>query len=150
MFTFLLVLQAIVAAVMIGVILMQKSEGGGLGIGGGGSPAGLLSARGASNFLTRATTVLATLFVVLSIALGALASVRSGGGSIDTSLSKAAQPATTSGAAPADGGGALGNLTAPTGGDAKGAAAPAAGEAKGAPAPADKAAPAPAGVPIEQ
>src|SRR3546814_3950793 len=67
LFTFLLVVQAVIAAVMIGVILMQKSEGGGLGV--GGSPAGLLSARGAAAFLTRATTVLANLFVGLSIVL---------------------------------------------------------------------------------
>ena len=97
LFTFLLVVQALIAAAMIGVILMQKSEGGGLGV--GGSPAGLLSARGAADFLTRATTILATLFVGLSIVLAALASVGGGGGSaIDTSLSKTAQ---TSGAAPA-------------------------------------------------
>jgi len=90
LFTFLLVLQALVASAMIGVILMQKSEGGGLGV--GGSPAGLLSARGAADFLTRATTVLASLFVGLSIVLAALASVGgAGGSSIDTSLSKSAQ-----------------------------------------------------------
>ena len=91
LFTFLLVVQALVAAAMIGVILMQKSEGGGLGV--GGSPAGLLSARGAADFLTRATTILASLFVGLSILLAALASVGGGGGAtIDTSLSKSAQP----------------------------------------------------------
>lgn len=96
LFTFLLVVQALVAAAMIGVILMQKSEGGGLGV--GGSPAGLLSARGAADFLTRATTILATLFVGLSIVLAAMASVGgAGGSSIDTSLSKTAQP---TGAAP--------------------------------------------------
>jgi len=96
LFTFLLVVQALVAAAMIGVILMQKSEGGGLGV--GGSPAGLLSARGAADFLTRATTILASLFVGLSIVLAALASVGGAGGStIDTSLSKAAQ---SGGAAP--------------------------------------------------
>jgi preprotein translocase subunit SecG len=96
LFTFVLVVQALVAATMIGVILMQKSEGGGLGV--GGSPAGLLSARGAADFLTRATTILATLFVGLSILLAAMASVGRSGSTIDTSLSKAAQ---TSGAAPA-------------------------------------------------
>lgn len=96
LFTFLLVVQALVAAAMIGVILMQKSEGGGLGV--GGSPAGLLSARGAADFLTRATTILASLFVGLSIVLAALASVGGAGGStIDTSLSKTAQ---SGGAAP--------------------------------------------------
>ncbi|OHD09706.1 MAG: preprotein translocase subunit SecG, partial [Sphingopyxis sp. RIFCSPHIGHO2_12_FULL_65_19] len=96
LFTFLLVVQALVAATMIGVILMQKSEGGGLGV--GGSPAGLLSARGAADFMTRATTVLATAFVALSIILAAMASVGRSGSTIDTSLSKSAQP---SGAAPA-------------------------------------------------
>ena len=61
LFTFLLVVQALIAAAMIGVILMQKSEGGGLGV--GGSPAGLMSARGAADFLTRTTTILAASFV---------------------------------------------------------------------------------------
>jgi preprotein translocase subunit SecG len=89
LFTFLLVVQALVAAVMIAVILMQKSEGGGLGV--GGSPAGLLSARGAADFMTRATTILACLFVGLSILLAAMASVGRGGSTIDTSLSKSAQ-----------------------------------------------------------
>ncbi len=89
LFTFLLVVQAVIAAAMIGVILMQKSEGGGLGV--GGSPTGLLSARGAADFMTRATTILACLFVGLSILLAAMASVGRGGSTIDTSLSKAAQ-----------------------------------------------------------
>lgn len=96
LFTFVLVLQALVAAAMIGVILMQKSEGGGLGV--GGSPGGMLSARGAADFMTRATTILACLFVGLSILLAAMASVGRSGSTIDTSLSKSAQ---TSGAAPA-------------------------------------------------
>ncbi|KAB2857331.1 MAG: preprotein translocase subunit SecG [Sphingopyxis terrae] len=101
LFTFLLVVQALVAAAMIGVILMQKSEGGGLGV--GGSPAGLLSARGAADFMTRATTVLATLFVGLSIVLAAMASVGSAGTTaLDTSLSKAAQQP-SGGAAPPTG-----------------------------------------------
>ncbi len=73
MYTFILVLQAIIAAGLIGVILMQKSEGGGLGV--GGSPAGFLSARGAADFLTRATAILATAFVGLSVLLAVLASV---------------------------------------------------------------------------
>lgn len=113
LFTFLLVVQALVAAVMIGVILMQKSEGGGLGV--GGSPAGLLSARGAADFLTRATTILACLFVGLSILLAAMASVGRGGSTIDTSLSKAAQQQS----APSS------SLTGPAQQPAQGAAAPA-------------------------
>src|SRR4028119_266691 len=67
LFTFLLIIQSLVAAVMVALILMQRSEGGGLGV--GGSPSGLMSARGAADFLTHATSILATLFVILSIAL---------------------------------------------------------------------------------
>lgn len=116
LFTFLLVLQAVIAAAMIAVILMQKSEGGGLGV--GGSPTGLLSARGVGDFMTRATTILACLFVGLSIVLAAMASVGGAGGStIDTSLSKTAQP---------QGGGAPSSLTAPAQPASEGTAAPAA------------------------
>ncbi|NQX95167.1 MAG: preprotein translocase subunit SecG [Erythrobacter sp.] len=71
MFIFLTVLQGIVAAALVGVVLMQRSEGGGLGI--GGSPGGALGARGAADFLTRATKWLAVAFVTLSIALAAVA-----------------------------------------------------------------------------
>lgn len=92
MFVFLTVVQAIVAASLVGVILMQRSEGGGLGIGGGGSPAGLISARGAADFLTRATTILATLFVVLSIALAAVAVGTTETIEIDDSLDRTVTP----------------------------------------------------------
>jgi preprotein translocase subunit SecG len=103
-FIFLTVVQALVAAALVGVILMQRSEGGGLGV--GGSPSGFMSARGAADFLTRSTAVLATLFVVLSIVLAAIAVSTSSGRDIDTSLNRnlpAAEPqAPTAGeAAPA-------------------------------------------------
>jgi preprotein translocase subunit SecG len=98
MFSFLLVVQAIIAAALVGVILMQRSEGGGLGM--GGSPSGLMSARGAADFLTRATTVLATIFVLLSIALAVIASVKHAPSQIDTSLVKQA-PASGAPQAPA-------------------------------------------------
>ncbi|MBO9575467.1 MAG: preprotein translocase subunit SecG [Sphingobium sp.] len=84
LFTFLLVVQAVIAFALVSVILMQRSEGGGLGM--GGSPSGLMSARGAADFMTRATTVLATLFVVLSIVLAVLAATQHRGQGIDTSL----------------------------------------------------------------
>lgn len=86
LFIFLTVVQAVVAAALVGVILIQKSEGGGLGV--GGSPSGLMSARGAADFLTRSTTILATLFVVLSIALAALAVETTSGRTIDDSLQR--------------------------------------------------------------
>jgi preprotein translocase subunit SecG len=88
MFTFLLILQSLVAASMVAVILMQRSEGGGLGV--GGSPSGLMSARGAADFLTRATAILATLFVILSITLAGLATIQRAPMKIDPSLSKSA------------------------------------------------------------
>jgi preprotein translocase subunit SecG len=90
MLTFLLVIQAIVAVLLVGVILMQQSEGGGLGM--GGSPTGLMSARGAADFLTRATTILATLFIGLSILHAVLATQANRTGDIDTSLAKAPAP----------------------------------------------------------
>ena len=91
LFIFLTVLQAIVAALLVGVILVQKSEGGGLGT--GGSPAGLMSARGAADFMTRLTAILAGLFVVLSIILAALAVKSSGNRTIDDSLNRTTAPA---------------------------------------------------------
>ena len=86
MFLFLFVVQTIVAAALVGVILMQRSEGGGLGI--GGSPGGMMSARGAADFLTKTTRILAILFVVLSIALAALAVEVTGGDEIESTLDR--------------------------------------------------------------
>lgn len=88
LFIFLTVVQAIVAALLVVTILMQKSEGGGLGV--GGSPAGFMSARGAADFMTRATTVLATAFVALSITLATLAVGQTTSREIDTSLERTA------------------------------------------------------------
>ena len=98
MYKFLLVVHAIIAAAMVGVILMQRSEGGGLA--GGGSPSGLMTARGAADFLTRATTILASLFVLLSIALAGLATFNRAPAELDTSLAR--QPVTAP-AAPVSG-----------------------------------------------
>lgn len=86
MFTFLTVVQALVAAALVGAILMQRSEGGGLT--GGGNPSGMVSARGAADLMTRTTAVLALLFVVLSIALAVLAVNEGTAGSIDTSFER--------------------------------------------------------------
>ena len=91
LFIFLMVVQALVAALLVIVVLLQQSEGGGLGV--GGSPAGLMSARGAADFLTRATGILAALFVALSIALSALAVSTSGASKIDTTLDRRIAPA---------------------------------------------------------
>jgi preprotein translocase subunit SecG len=101
MFTFLLVVQALIAATLVGVILMQQSEGGGLGM--GGSPSGLMSARGAANFLTRATGILAVSFVGLSIALAVVATQRAAPTTIDTSLAKKPVPVAPAPAVPLSG-----------------------------------------------
>lgn len=91
LFHFLTVVQAIIAAALVGVILMQKSEGGGLGV--GGSPTGMLSARGAADFLTRTTRILAVLFVMMSIVLAGLAVNVSEGQAIETTLDRDVAPA---------------------------------------------------------
>jgi preprotein translocase subunit SecG len=91
MFTFLLIVQTLIAASLVGVILMQRSEGGGLGV--SSSSAGLMTARGAADFLTRATAILATLFIALSIFLAGYATVRAAPSKIDTSLVKQSAPA---------------------------------------------------------
>jgi len=59
---------------MIGAVLLQRSEGGALGIGGGGGggPGAMFSARGSANFLTRLTAGLAAVFMVLSLVLAIL------------------------------------------------------------------------------
>ena len=115
MFTALLVVQILVAAGLVTVILMQRSEGGGLGV--GGSSSGLMTARGAADFLTRATAILGGLFVILSIALAALATVSRAPASVDTRLARDPAMATAPSTAPYDpatqGAPALGNGAAP-------------------------------------
>ena len=92
MFTFLLIVQTLVAAALVSVILMQRSEGGGLGV--GGSSSGFMTARGAADFLTRSTAILGGLFVFLSIALAAYAGVQREPAKVDTSLANQVAPAT--------------------------------------------------------
>ena len=72
--TILLVIYLMVVVALIGVVLIQRSEGGGLGIGGG---SGFMSARGTANALTRTTAILATLFFVLALGMGILARYQS-------------------------------------------------------------------------
>ena len=97
MTAFLLVVHVMIAIALIGTILLQRSEGGALGIGGGGGGGGmggLFSSRGAANALTRTTAFLAIGFFLTSIALSILSGGRTTGGSVigdDTSL----EPITT-------------------------------------------------------
>jgi len=84
MFAFLLIVQTLIAVALISVILMQRSEGGGLGV--GGSSSGFMTARGAADFLTRSTAVLGGAFIVLSIIMAAIAGASRTPAKIDTSL----------------------------------------------------------------
>ena len=124
MFLFLTVLQAIVAAMLVGIILMQKSEGGGLGV--GGSPSGMMSARGAADLLTRSTAILAVLFVVLSIILAVLAAAEGKPETIDQSLERS----TVAPTAPAEPLGPSNDPVPLTGDDPLAAAAAAAAESE--------------------
>jgi preprotein translocase subunit SecG len=79
MLNVLIVIHLLLAVVMIGLILLQRSEGGALsGLGGGG----VMSGRAAGNLLTRTTAILAAGFFVTSLALALLSSERSKQGSI--------------------------------------------------------------------
>ncbi|MBP5855481.1 preprotein translocase subunit SecG [Marivibrio halodurans] len=73
----LLVIHLLIALALVGTVLMQRSEGGALGIGGGGGGGaggpGMFSARGAANALTRTTAILAAAFMATSLALAILA-----------------------------------------------------------------------------
>lgn len=73
MSTVLIVIHLMVVLAMIGLVLLQRSEGGALGIGGGGGGGNFLSARGAGNVLTRTTAILAAVFFATSIGLTLLA-----------------------------------------------------------------------------
>ena len=64
---FILVLNIILAIILVIIILLQKSEGGALGI--GASQESFISSRSAGNLLTKATAIIATLFIITSISL---------------------------------------------------------------------------------
>lgn len=72
--TVLIVIHLMIVLALVGVVLIQRSEGGGLGIGGG---SGFMSARGTANALTRTTAILAALFFATSLGLGLLTRYRS-------------------------------------------------------------------------
>lgn len=82
---FLLIILLVVTLAMIGAILLQRSEGGGLGVG-SGNMGGLMTTRGTANFLTRTTAILATAFMVICIILAIMAARFSDGGSLLSKL----------------------------------------------------------------
>jgi preprotein translocase subunit SecG len=93
--TVVIVIHLMIVATLIGAVLLQKSEGGGLGVGGG---AGFMSSRGTANLLTRTTAVLAVGFFITSLFLSWIASYDRKPSSIiggtPTSQSQPAGPAT--------------------------------------------------------
>lgn len=78
--TILLVAMILISIALTGVVLIQKSEGGALGMGGG--PSGFMTARGAGNLLTKATWVLGTMFFLCAIGLTIAGNVERGNRSI--------------------------------------------------------------------
>ncbi|UIK07567.1 preprotein translocase subunit SecG [Neorhizobium galegae] len=151
--TVLIVIHLMIVLALVGVVLIQRSEGGGLGIGGG---SGFMSARGTANALTRTTAILATLFFITSLALGILARYESrpsdilnripqsqqgtGGGILDQ-LGPAPAPAPAGNGVPSGSGASA--PSAPATGAAPATQAPAAPATGSAPA-------APTGVPTGQ
>ena len=96
MTTILLTIHIIIALALVGTVLLQRNEGGGLGIG-GSSGGGFMTARGTANLLTRTTAILAALFFATSIGLAILAGAGSEQTSIvDEVLSSTATPASAS------------------------------------------------------
>lgn len=96
----LLIVHLILALALIGVVLMQRSEGGALGIGGGGSGGGLMSGRSAATALSKVTWALAVAFLVTSMTLvilgagdGSSSSVINGIGEIEGSTGGNTGPA---------------------------------------------------------
>ncbi|WP_294541662.1 preprotein translocase subunit SecG [uncultured Rhodoblastus sp.] len=72
--TVLIVIHLLVVIALIATVLLQRSEGGALGMGGGGGAGSFFTGRGQANALTRATAILATLFFITSLSLTVLAS----------------------------------------------------------------------------
>jgi preprotein translocase subunit SecG len=113
-----LTIHLILALLLIGVVLLQRSEGGGLGMGGGAG--GTMSARGAATAMTKLTWIFAAAFIATSITLTILATRGSDGGSVvDTATTEAPADEAPATDAPATGSGLAGtDLTLPGAADA--------------------------------
>ncbi|MEH2555858.1 preprotein translocase subunit SecG [Bradyrhizobium algeriense] len=105
--TVIIVVHLMIVSVLIGAVLLQKSEGGGLGMGGG---AGFMSSRGTANLLTRTTAILAGIFFVTSMTLAWLAGVDRKPASILGSPTTQSQPGGATPVAPPTSGGVLDTL----------------------------------------
>ena len=92
----LLIIHLFVTLALIGVVLIQRSEGGGLGIGSSQGMGAFMSGRGTANLLTRTTAILATLFMALSLTLALMNRGTTGvGGGLLENPPPASAPATT-------------------------------------------------------
>lgn len=100
MTTVLTILDIFVTVALIGVILIQRSEGGGLGIGSSGGMGSFMTGRGTANLLTRTTAVLATLFMAFSLILALLNRGTAGAGRTVLEPPPASAPASTGPAVP--------------------------------------------------
>lgn len=87
--TVLIVFHLMIVVALVGSVLLQRSEGGALGVGGGG---GFMTGRGQANVLTRATAILAALFFVTSLALSIIASYSRAPKSILDTATQRSQP----------------------------------------------------------
>ncbi len=109
--TVIIVIHLMIVLAMIGLVLLQKSEGGGLGMGGGG---GFMSSRGSANVLSRGTAILAGTFFVTSLLLSIIAGVeRKPSSLINGAPSGAAAPAGAPQPPLGQGGGLLDQLKGP-------------------------------------
>lgn len=105
--TVVIVIHLMIVAVMIGAVLLQKSEGGGLGMGGG---AGFMSSRGTANLLSRTTAVLAAGFFLTSLFLSWYAGYNRAPSSIIGTPASQTQPAGGGPITPPTSGGILDTL----------------------------------------
>jgi preprotein translocase subunit SecG len=112
-----LTIHLLLALTLIGVVLLQRSEGGGLGIGGGG---GIMTSRGAATALSKVTWAVGIAFVVTSLALTIISARESGGSSVIDRIAPPTAPEAPATPAP----GLEGDLLPPTPAPAEGPAAP--------------------------
>jgi preprotein translocase subunit SecG len=105
--TVVIVIHLMIVATLIATVLLQKSEGGGLGVGGG---AGFMSSRGTANLLTRTTAVLAVGFFLTSLFLSWLASYDRKPSSIISPVTQSQPGGGAQPMAPTSGGGVLDSL----------------------------------------
>lgn len=89
----ILTVHLILALLLIGIVLLQRSEGGGLGMGGGGGGGGVMTGRQAANAMTKLTWLFAVAFLATSITLTVIAARKADGGSVvDTAPAEVTAP----------------------------------------------------------